>query len=280
MEGSEDLTKTNTVEGNSANNPAEGQEDILKLKKEFLSLIKKNEELSAKIAEMEASKLDTPSVQNSGELTVLKEELANLKGIIAGMGHVAPTITGGMDPLRVKWANRKPTHKDIQDTYVTFSARAVAYVITAYSKNNVLYEAPFKAIEFKYAGSDIRKNGRESEVVNFCTYSTNLKEEIEFIRNSPLYGVEFSENLNKIVSEDAKMLNRMSSTLARLRTLSLEHLIPMAKNEGLDVNNMGNDDIALELAIRISNRELSMERELTQKRMAENIASLQRTHHD
>lgn len=269
----------NTQPAGESTKPKEESTDVIQLKQATLNLLKKNEELEAQLEAFKQTQTAKSNPQSSEEIELLKSQVASLKGMIEGMGMIAPTVMGNMDPLKAKWARRKPSHKDVQDTYVTFSARAVAYVITAYTRNNVLHEAPFKAIEFKYAGSDIRRNGRESEVVNFCTYSTNLKEEIEFIRNSPLYGLEFSENINKVVSADAKLLNRMTAILTKLRALPLEHLIPMAKAEGLDVNQMGNDDMALELSVRIAAREENIEREQVSKRMQENAASLVRTSH-
>ena len=183
-----------------------------------------------------------------------------LEGMIEGISKtkLTPVSTNPHKPS--EWL-RMPTEKDIQQQTVTFSARGCIYVTSSYVKNNVTYISPFKPIEFVFAGSDRRRMGKEEDIINYCVYSTNLIAEIEFLRNHPLFGLAFSENLNEMLSQDAKMLSRLTSVVVRFRSMSNEVLFPMAHKVKLNVPKLGREGIIMELATRAVREEMQKEEE-------------------
>lgn len=171
-----------------------------------------------------------------------------------------------------------PVPADIQETKVTFSARSAGYVISSYIKNSVLYVAPFKSIYFKYSGSDIRKNGKEQDIVCYCTYTTNIIKEIEFLRNHPLYGIGFSENLNETVSADAKFLYRLTAIISRLKSMSSDQMINNAAREKINIHGgMSNEQILMELATIMVKKEVQMETERQESSFLRQIQAMQNT---
>ena len=102
----------------------------------------------------------------------------------------------------------KPIYKpvppeDFQDEGVQFSSRRVFYVIGSYlDHRGVEVMPPYKLITLQYASSDRRKEGHEESIVNSCTFTTHLKAEIEFLREHPLYAIDFFESLNQTMKSD------------------------------------------------------------------------------
>jgi hypothetical protein len=106
----------------------------------------------------------------------------------------------------LKFKFREPTAADLvpEGEEVTFTARNIMYVVSSYRDTRGIEQLPpHKIIIFQYAASDIRKEGKEDTIRTYSQYTTNLKTEIEFLRNHPFYNVAFFENKNDVVNEDA-----------------------------------------------------------------------------
>jgi hypothetical protein len=108
-------------------------------------------------------------------------------------------------PAGAKLRFREPNAADLVQVgeEVTFTARNVLYVVASYRDHRGLEKMPpHKLIVFQYAASDVRREGKEETVKNFSQYTTNLKTEIEYLREHPYYGIAFSENTNEMMDED------------------------------------------------------------------------------
>ena len=203
-----------------------------------------------------------PSISSSGNESDLLQRISQLEGMVKMAMLNARGAVKASDGKPLGW-DKHPGHDDIQEKFVTFSARGVFYVISSYKKNNVLYIAPFKPIAFQFSGSDRRRVGKEEDIINYCVYSTNITAEIEFLRNHPLFGVEFSENLNEMLSQDAKFISRITSIISKFKSVSNEVLIPMAQQAKLNTARLSREDMIMELATREVKKEMAEETERT-----------------
>jgi len=160
--------------------------------KETNDLKKKNEDLQKQIDDLNA-KAAVPVVQpaedpNAVLISTLQVQVKLLSDQVA--------LSQSMQ------TNGKPVYKpvpadDFQEEGVIFSCRKVFYVIGSYLDHRGMeVMPPYKLITLHYASSDRRKEGHEEAIVNSCTFTTHLKAEIEFLRNHPMYAIEFFESLN------------------------------------------------------------------------------------
>jgi hypothetical protein len=135
----------------------------------------------------------------------------------------------GMAPQAGALKFRQPTPADLQDEAITFTARTVIYIVASCLKNGIEYLPPHKLIIFQYAASDVRKEGREEQIKNFSQYTTNLKTEIEYLRNHPFYNIAFSENTNDMMQQDTKEIQFRTSAAAILQNASPEMVFARAE---------------------------------------------------
>jgi hypothetical protein len=133
---------------------------------------------------------------------------------------------------------RMPTQADLvpESESVIFTARSIYYIVGSYlDKDGIEQIPPFKLISFQYAASDIRKEGREEEIKNFSQFTTRLKPEIEFLRNSPYYNITFGENTNEMMQVDTKELQFREAAATALQSATPEAV--WAKAEALKIPN-------------------------------------------
>jgi hypothetical protein len=187
------------------------------------------------------------------------ERMAQLEGMVKVLSGKPSSVS--INSGKPKEWETPITKEDIQEKVVTFSARGTCYVTSSYDLDNVRHVAPFRPIRFVFAGSDRRRVGKEEDIINYCVYSTNVIKEIEFLRAHPLFGLQFSENLNDMISADAKQLAKMTAVVSRFRNMSMDVLLPMAQRERLNVAKMNREDIVMELASRTVSQELKAERD-------------------
>ena len=173
----------------------------IKSLKETNDLKKKNEDLQKQIDELNAKAEEiAPVVQVAA---------APVQPVVHPDSELISTLQVQVKLLSDQVAlsqsmqmNGKPVYKpvpadDFQEEGVLFSARKVFYVIGSYLDHKGMeVMPPYKLITLHYASSDRRKEGHEEAIVNSCTFTTHLKAEIEFLRNHPMYAIEFFESLN------------------------------------------------------------------------------------
>jgi hypothetical protein len=165
------------------------------LKRELYEKDKELEEIKAELEAVKQRAKEKPvkAVDNSDEIASLRAQLNALSNQV---------ITGARGE---KTLFRPAVQTDLQEEYITFTARSVFFVVGSYlGKNGLEKVPPHKLIIFTYQASDIRKEGNESVIKSFSQYSTNLKTEIEFLRQHPHYGITFSENTNEMMDEDTR----------------------------------------------------------------------------
>jgi len=206
----------------------ENKSDVVADVKHKRELYEKNKELEQKDKELEElrkqleKKPEVAQAPDQGIITQLQAQIDQLSRQVVGaaQGH--------------KLLFRQPTAADLQDEAIVFTARSVIYIVASYTDSRGLEQLPpFKLIIFQYAASDIKKDGREEEIKNFSQYTTNLKPEIEFLRNHPFYGITFSENTNEMMNEDTKETQFKTRAALQLSTMSPEGIFSRARELGI-----------------------------------------------
>jgi hypothetical protein len=164
----------------------------------------------------------------SPDIDTLKTQVDLLTKLVTNQQQSMVTLSAGAGKRQLY---RQPVETDQQEQFVTFTARLVMFMVIGYVDNKGLERiAPFKPIVFSYAASDIRKDGKEDDIINFCQYSTNLKPEIEFLRNSPQYGIAFAETMNDAASFDTKTMEFRIQAIQNINPLSAESVMSLAGN--------------------------------------------------
>jgi len=153
---------------------------------------------AAKPAQVE-EEIKIPSVQDVKQ----NAEINDLRAQLELLSNQIMKQQSQIDPSKTRYKPVPPN--DFQDEGVTFSSRRVFLIIGSYlDAKGVEVMPPYKLIKLQYAASDIRKDGMEDTIVNFCEFTSHLKAEIQFLRDHPLYGIEFFENLNETMASDSR----------------------------------------------------------------------------
>lgn len=167
--------------------------ELYEKKQELEKAAEENKKLKEQLAELKTKALVT-AVPDNMMVESLKAQVEGLQRQMVGLAPNSP-----------KLMFREPTEADLvpQGEEVTFIARSVLYVVASYRDYRGIEKLPpHKLIVFQYAASDIRKDGPEEKIINFSQYTTNLKTEIDFLRNHPFFGITFGENTTEMANED------------------------------------------------------------------------------
>jgi hypothetical protein len=205
----------------------ENKSDVAAETKAKRELYEKNQELEQKDKEIEKLR---KQLETKPEATqVPNQELINqLNTQAAQIDQLSRQVMGAAQGKKLLF--RTPVATDLQDESVVFTARSVIYIVASYTDSRGLEQLPpFKLLMFQYAASDIKKDGMEETIKNFSQYTTNLKPEIEFLRNHPLYGITFSENTNEMMNEDTKAFQFRERAALQLSAMSPENIFNRAR---------------------------------------------------
>lgn len=180
------------AEKNAASDPKEltDEQKIKQLKKD-------NEALELKLRSLDKA----PAAKESDEVMTVIENLSKKIEELERRPQQVQTIDG----KKPKYQTKDPKDLLPDGEGVTFTARYVLKVIPGYMDATGLeVVAPYGIISMKYAASDQRMDGKEEEIINFCSYTTRWKKEIEFLRGHPEFGVTFNDNMNKVAASNPK----------------------------------------------------------------------------
>jgi len=225
--------------------------DDIKARKEALDLKKKNEDLQKQIDELKKAKAEAPTVEAPVAVTPDSKDMeleavkAQLK-LLSDQMMFSQTVQDGQ---KIRYKPVPPN--DYQEEGVTFSSRRVYYVIGSYlNHKGVEVMPPYKLIKLQYASSDRRKEGHEETIVNSCTFTTHLKGEIKFLREHPLYGIEFFESMNQTMSADAVYSEFRVKAAAQVIAMKDESVINTCYQKGVkNIESTGIKDLRRMLAV-------------------------------
>ena len=179
-------------------NPAE-----IKHQKVLIDLKRENEDLERRLKAAE-EQTPAPMVQAAAVLPVVDPNAEMISTLQVQVKLLSDQVAISQKMQMPGKPIYKPVPpEDFQDEGVQFSSRRVFYVIGSYlDHRGVEVMPPYKLITLQYASSDRRKEGHEESIVNSCTFTTHLKAEIEFLREHPLYAIDFFESLNQTMKSD------------------------------------------------------------------------------
>jgi hypothetical protein len=217
------------VNASVATEKKEKKNDVAADVKAKRELYEKNQEIEELKKALELAKQQPIQATNAPDQNAINELKAQVQ-------LLASQVRTGATGDKLKF--RMPTSADLvkPGEERTFTARSVFYVVGSYlDKHGIEQLPPFKLIIFTYAASDIRKEGREEEIKNFSQYTTNLQPEIDFLRNSPYYGITYSENTNEMMNEDTKETQFKVAAATALQSATPEAVF--AKADELKIPN-------------------------------------------
>jgi hypothetical protein len=211
--------KKNLADTKATTNVPEKENETNEIKKETKAIVSE-----APAKETTPAPLDTMTQK---VLEQLMDEVANLK---KQLSKSPDQDNSPRYDTRGKLKFDIPRDEDVQEETVTFTARNVMYIVASYIDDRGIEKIPpFKLITFTYQASDIKKNGNEESIVNYCQYTTQLKREIEFLRSHPFYGVQFSENLNSMMNEAPEDFEFKARAALQINQLPPESVIQHAR---------------------------------------------------
>jgi len=209
---------------------SETKATLPKISEEEKELQKQNRELKRQLEEAESKLMSVdraPEVKESNETLAVME---NLRIKLEALERAQQVQTYTVDGKKPKYRTVMPEDILPTEESVTFTARCTNKVIPGYlDQHGREILCPHKMIMLKFAASDIRQDGKEQDIINFCTYSTHLKSEIEFLRNHPEFGYTFSDNMNEVAGHDPKEYQFRTKAAEQIGSMSPESVVGYAE---------------------------------------------------
>jgi hypothetical protein len=215
--------------------------ELQELKKELKSRDKTIEELEIK-TKLIGAPTESPDIETV--IKKLQEEVDQLRNSSTTNTQQPSVIYAAKE--KSKYTDPKPSDIVAGKEAATFISRCVTYVVPSYiDDDGIEHLAPHKLIVFRYSASDIRKDGKEDSIINFCQYTTKLKTEIDFLRAHPQYGLMFSESMTDVASFDHKEYEFKAKVAEDVGAMSAETIHEHAK-----IHNIANREKLSVTALR------------------------------
>jgi len=154
---------------------------------------------------------------------------------------------------------------DIDERGVVFTSYGVGFlIIDKRTKLGTIERTPYnRKFQFVYQGSKTVQIGRDKQRSSFCTFRTQSKKEIKWLRDHPHYGILFYENTNLAMCADARLMEIAARKISEINSLDQSRLLQRAKAAGIPIG--GNiAEIKTNLALKLA-KELMISEERSQK---------------
>jgi len=134
-------------------------------------------------------------------------------------------------------------YDDVLAEPVTFFAYSYSFSFFGYKKYGREIDNPFgRPIQFNHLYRYAKGTGRHREWVNMCVAKIYSKKEAEYVRNNPLFGVRFFEDIGRASSVDvsfAQLLSDAGNSISMLNEHQIVHkAISMGISASTDVEDM------------------------------------------
>jgi len=197
--GEENVENTQQAPTTKASKAAQTPEERIKELEKLNKQLKKENEAK----ELKLHSLDREPQAVPDEVTVAMEKMRDEIEALQRKQASQPVV--GLDGKKPKYQTKDRADLLPEGEAVTFTARSVMKVIPGYrDETGMEVLAPYNIIIMQYAASDQKMDGKEEEIINFCSYTTRWKKEIEFLRNHPEFDVTFSDNMNQVAGYNHK----------------------------------------------------------------------------
>ncbi len=209
----------------------------------------KAEELKPEIQEAEISISKDDKENEIEELKAQLEMLSKMvmdgakKGEQPNMNNLASEIAKAINKDETGYTPVEQIDEDdIQDVTVTFSSYGQGYVIVDKLVGGQPVMTPYKKpMKFKFQASRSVKVGRYHTYSAICTYSTNSKKEIAWLKSHPMFGYDFFVSTGAAMNASVTAASIAARIYKVVNNLDQQEIFRRAKSmgiklgEGLDV---------------------------------------------
>jgi len=195
-------------------------------------------------------------------------------------GGIKPEELGKAIALGEKYAKGGVFYRNVQDLDpddydpigAIFTCYGVGYLIIDDVRQGLPVTTPYgRKFVFKFQASRITKIGKAESYSAFCTFSTNSKIEIKWLRDHTLYNIEFYEDSKLALEADAQLIPIAAKIYRQVSTLDQPDILKRAEARGI---KLGGDlrDIMQQLAVVMAKDELA---KFMSDEKVRNVASLE-----
>lgn len=142
--------------------------------------------------------------------------------------------------------------KDYDSRGATFTCYGNGYLIVDDVRQGQPVRTPYNRIfKFKFQGSKVTTIGRTESYSSFCSFTTNSKKEIVWMRAHTLYNIEFFEDTKRAMSINAQKAQITAKIVRTITALDQPEILRRAQSLGI---SLGGDirviigDVACKLA--------------------------------
>lgn len=160
--------------------------------------------------------------------------------------------------------------EDYDEKGVTFSAPFTGYCIVDDMRKGHRVVLPFgkKFIVFGHAGTNKQQQGKHTQLVSMCNYTSHSKKETQWLRDHTYYNAVFYETIKGAMSMDVMKAQRIARILTSLASFELDSIIRRCREYQLPItDNLATMRAAL--AMRMADVEANSEKVATETRLAE-----------
>jgi hypothetical protein len=143
----------------------------------------------------------------------------------------------------------------LEDDWVVFAVHKIYDIIVGDKRHGKQIRAPFEPIEFIIQGSKIVKNGKESSITNFATYTCKSRKELDWLKNHTQYNIRFFDSVKGAISSDSKKATLLSKNMNLLSSMNQHQIYRYAQDHNVDITS----DLAImkaELATILTEKEM------------------------
>lgn len=138
----------------------------------------------------------------------------------------------------------------------TFTCYGNGYLIVDDVRQGQPVRTPYNRIfKFKFQGSRVTEIGRTETYSSFCSFTTNSKKEITWMRAHTLYNIEFFEDTKMAMSVNAQKVQITARIVRTIAALDQPEILRRAKTLGIP---LGGDIRVIigEIAVRLAEQQI------------------------
>lgn len=146
--------------------------------------------------------------------------------------------------------------EDYDEKGAMFTSYGNGYLIIDDKRNGHAVRTPYgNKFKFRFQGAHITRVGRVDSYSSFCSFRTNSKREIEWLRSHSRYGIEFYENTNLAISMDARKIDIAARIHKQVQNLERDQILARAKKHNIPIGG-DLDGIASMLSLTMATEEM------------------------
>jgi hypothetical protein len=243
--------------GDLENDNKAPQNDVAALTEMVLKLQKQFNEAQRQLLEVKAANTHA----SPGSQVNIVEALANYQATFEKARDI--DYQAGIDAKDI------PTD-DYDEEGVTFCAPFTGYVISDDKRQGHRVMLPYNKpyIVFEFQGSRPIQEGKHVKLMNLCTYRSQSKKEIEWIRNYTFFNTIVYESTRGVMNFDVLKAQKLAKIMTNITNWEMPQVIARCKEYGVPIDQ----DLAVmrtNVAMKMADAELARDKDSTHNRLAE-----------